>query len=100
MGYEIAIDNRVRLSSGCASLMHSLVHGSTAIPIEEGEGMEKTLVSRIVGLDYRITRTPSTVTIEVLDYHAQPLTLTGEQLREFGLQLVEQPGPRVRKSEY
>ena len=58
--------------------------------------MEKELVSSVVQ-DYRITRTASTVTIEVLDYHAEPLTLTREQLREFGLQLIEDPRLRARR---
>ena len=57
--------------------------------------MEKELVSRVVKQDYRITRTTSTVKIEVLDYHAEPLTLSREQLREFGVQLTEDPGLRV-----
>ena len=57
--------------------------------------MEKELVSRVVKQDYRITRTTSTVEIEVLDYHAEPLTLSREQLREFGVQLTEDPGLRV-----
>ena len=57
--------------------------------------MEKELVSRVVKQDYRITRTTSTVRIEVLDYHAEPLTLSREQLREFGVQLTEDPGLRV-----
>ncbi len=57
--------------------------------------MEKELVSRVVKQDYRITRTTSTVKIEVLDYHAEPLTLSREQLREFGVQLTEDPSLRV-----
>ena len=57
--------------------------------------MEKALITKIVKQDYRIIRTASTVKKEVLDYHAEPLTLTCEQLREFGLQLVEDPRLRA-----
>ena len=57
--------------------------------------MEKELVSRFVKQEYRIIRTASTVKIEVLDYHAGPLTLTREQLRELGLQLIEDPKLRA-----
>jgi len=56
-------------------------------PTKKEQRMEKELVSRVINQDYRITRTPSTVRIDVLDYHAGSLTLTSEQLREFGLEL-------------
>jgi len=47
-------------------------------------------VSKIIGSDYRVSRTRSGVRIEVLDYHSKPLTLTREDLREIGLELLEE----------
>ena len=49
-------------------------------------GMEPNTqpISRIVEGDYRITRSPSGITIEVLDYHADPLLLTDEVLEKLG----------------
>ena len=59
--------------------------------------MDKAPVSEVIRQDYRITRTASTVTIEVLDYHAEPLTLTREHLRKLGLQMVDEHGQRSRR---
>ena len=53
-------------------------------------------ISKIVGGDYRVSRTSSGVRIEVLDYHPKPLTLTREELREFGLVLLEEDDGRTQ----
>ena len=53
------------------------------------------IVSRIVGSDYRISRTESGLRIEVLDYHPKPLMLTREDLLGFGLKLLEQDDGRT-----
>ena len=51
-----------------------------------GSGMKKTAsVSKIVELDYRLTRTGDGLWIEVLDYHAEPLFLGHAKLAEFDL---------------
>ena len=44
-------------------------------------------VSNVIEGDYRITRSPGGITIEVLDYHADPLLLTDEVLKKLGVKI-------------
>ena len=48
---------------------------------------DNVLASKILGNDYRLTRTAHGVWIEVLDYHAQPLLLSRDDLDDLGLTL-------------
>ena len=52
--------------------------------------MEKeTPEPRIVAEDYRLSRGPDGLKIEVLEYHAEPLLLTDSLLKRLGLAIVE-----------
>ena len=65
--------------------------------------MERVFVSKVIGHDYRLSRTASTVRVEVLDYHAEPLTLTREQLFDLGIEILhEEPEstPKLVTSDY
>ena len=44
---------------------------------------------RIVEGNYRLTRSDKGITIEVLDYHADPLQLTDEVLKKLGVTLKD-----------
>lgn len=53
--------------------------------------MKNERYSRIVAYQYRLTRTEGGLKIEVLDYHAEPVVLTPEVLKDFGLVFREAP---------
>jgi len=44
---------------------------------------------RIVEGDYRLTRSKDGITIEVLDYHADPLQLTDAVLKKLGVTIED-----------
>lgn len=51
--------------------------------------MMKKSQSIVIGDDYRITRTPDGLRVEVLDYHAGALSLDRETLKLLGFRAVD-----------
>jgi hypothetical protein len=83
-----ALDETVRLSGEiwCCRLPLAYNQGGamSTEPTREPE-------PRIVEGDYRLTRSKDGITIEVLDYHADPLRLTDEVLKKLGVTITRAP---------